>query len=388
MTELSRYGELAVMPCRSGPCEGEEADAREIGREIGVRYVLQGSVQSSPERIRVNVQLFDGRDGRSVWANTFDSERTARDLFDLQDELTRQVIGEIAGSHGALARVELPRSRRKPPESLASHDCVFRAYDYLQNSQNHTAEAHLAARDCLERVVEVEPDYVDGLAWLAYLYAEQFHHHWNEADSEYDSRSRALQVGERAVSLDDSSQLAHAYLGLAALFSGDEERGVAEMSRAVELNPYNPIVMSLLAHYLANQGEFELAMPLAHRAIELNPNPPVWADFPMFVDHYVHGRYEQALVLAEGGLMGSVSFRDQLFLAATLGQLGRVDEAAPARNELGARWRKLCERIGCVGLNTDMLRSELIERHAFSASFTDQLIERLEKAGLKRQVAK
>jgi len=379
VTELSRYGELAVMPCRSGPCEGEDANAREIGKEIGVRYVLQGRVQSSPERIRVNVQLFDGRDGRSVWGKTFESERTARDLFDLQDELTQQVVGEIAGSYGALARAELPSARRKPPASLDSRDCVFRAYDYLQQ---HSPETHLAARDCLERVIEAEPDYVEGLAWLAYLYADQFHHRWNEPDGEYDSRVRALRVAERAVSLDDSNQLAHAYLGLAALFSGDAERGIAEMHRAVEFNPNNPVVLTVLNNYLALQGDFDAAVPLANRAIELFPYPPVYADFPLFVDHYVHGRYEQALVHSKGGVIGSRDFREPLFLAATLGQLGRIDEAAPALDELRRLWKELCQKAGCDGLEIDMLRRELIDRNAFSESIADKLIEGLAKAGL------
>jgi TolB-like protein len=379
VTELSRYGELAVMPCRSGPCEGEDAAAREIGRELGVRYVLQGRVQSSLDRIRVNVQLFDGRDGRSVWGNTFESERSARDLFDLQDELTQQVVGEIAGSYGALARAELPSARRKPPASVDSRDCVFRAYDYLQN---HSPETHLAARDCLERVIEAEPDYVEGLAWLAYLYSDQFHHRWNEPDGEYDSRVRALRVAERAVSLDDSNQLAHAYLGMAALFSGDTERGIAEMRRAVELNPNNPIVLTLLANYLALQEEFEAAVPMANRAIELVPHPPVFADFPLFVDHYMHGRYEQALVHSKGGVIGATDFREPLFLAATLGQLGRTEEAAAALDELRALWKELCLKAGCDGLDVGMLRRELIERNTFSESITDKMIEGLDKAGL------
>jgi serine/threonine protein kinase/tetratricopeptide (TPR) repeat protein len=382
VTELSRYGELAVMPCRSGPCEGEDADAREIGREIGVRYVLQGRVQSSPERIRVNVQLFDGSDGRSVWGNTFESERSARDLFDLQDELTEQVVGEIAGSFGALVRVELPSARRKPPASLGSRDCVFRAYDYLQN---HSPETHLAARDCLEHVVEVEPDYVEGLAWLAYFYAEQFHHRWNEPDGEYDSRERALRVAERAVSLDESNQLAHAYLGVAALFSGDDERGIAEMRRAAEINPNNPVVLTLLAWYLALQGESETAVPMAHRANELIAHPPRFVDFPLFVDHYVHGRYEQALAYAKRGVVGAGQLPDPLCTAATLGQLGRVDEAAPVLDEFRELWDQLCEQAGCDGLDLDMLRQELTERWAFSESLTDKLIEGLEKAGLKNE---
>ena len=380
VTELSRYGELAVMPCRSGPCEGDDADAREIGTEIGVRYVLQGSVQSSPERIRVNVQLFDGRDGRSIWGNTFESERTARDLFDLQDELTQQVVGAIAGSYGVLTRAELPGARRKPPASLGSRDCVFRAYDYLQT---HSPETHLAVRDCLERVTEAEPDYVEGLAWLSYIYAEQFHHRWNDPDGEYDSRVRALRTAERAVALDDSNQLAHAYLGIAALFSGDAERGIAEMHRAIELNPNTPLVLTLIAWYLALQGEFDTAVPMAKRARELVPHPPVFVDFPLLVDHYVHGRYERALVHSKAGVVGAGQFPEPLILAATLGQLGRVDEAAAALDELRTLWGDVCEQAGYDGLEIDSLRRELIERWVFSESFTDQLIEGLENAGLK-----
>ncbi len=383
VTELSRYGELAVMPCRSGPCEGDEPDPREVGGDTGARYVLDGRIQSSPERIRVNVQLHDGRDGRAVWAETFESERTARDLFDLQDELTHEVVKAIAGSHGALARIELPQARRKPPENLASHDCVFRAYDYLQNSTAHTAEVHLRARDCLERIVEASPDYVDGLAWLAYLYAEQFHHRFNEPDGEYDSLVRALRMGERAVALDDGNQLAHVGLGLAALFSGDDARGLAELRRAAELNPRNPIVLGLLANYLGVLEDFEQALPLTRRAIELNPHPPSWFDFPFFMDHYLESRYEQALELARRDLMGSLDFRDPVFLAATLGQLGRVDEAAPVLELLRTRWLELCEQIGCDALDTELLRRELVERHAFSEPFTDKLIEGLDKAGLR-----
>jgi TolB-like protein/Flp pilus assembly protein TadD len=384
VTELSRYGELAVMPCRSGPCEGEDADARKIGRETGVRYVLQGRVQSSPERIRVNVQLFDGRDGRSVWGNTFESERTAQDLFDLQDQLTQQVVGEIAGFSGALARAELPSARRKPPASLDSRDCVLRAYDYLQN---HTAETHLAARDCLERVVEDEPDYVEGLAWLAYFYSEQFHHRWNAPDGEYDSRERALKLAERAVALDDSSQVAHLYLGLAALFFGDSERGIAEIRRGVEINPNNSFALTLGAWYLALQGEFEMAVPMARRARELTPYPPGWVNFPLFVDHYFHGRYEQALVLAKDGVVGPGQFPEPLTLAATLGQLGRVDETEPSLDEFRVLWDELCEQAGCEGFDFDTLRRELTERWVFSEPFTEQLIEGLRKAGLQNRSA-
>ncbi|MBW1886159.1 MAG: protein kinase, partial [Deltaproteobacteria bacterium] len=370
VTELSRYGELSVIACKSGPCEGSDADAREIGEFLGVRYVLQGRVQSTSQRIRVSVQLSNGGDGRSVWGNNYDSDMTARDLFDLQDDLTQHVVGAIAGSSGALSRAELPGARRKPPANLDSYDCVLRVYQYLHH---HYADNHLAARDCLERVVEAEPDYVDGLAWLAYLYADEFHHRWNEPDGDYDSRARALEFAERAVRLDDGNQLAHAYLGIASLFNGDSERGIAEIYRAVDLHPNNINVLALLSNYLALQGDFEHAVPMATKAIALDPNPPEYIRMPLFLDHYFHGRYEEALVLSKGGVVGGADFREPLFLAATYGQLGRIEEARPALDELRTLWARPMDEI----------RLELIERHAFSPELADRIIEGAAKAGLE-----
>jgi TolB-like protein len=382
VTELYRYDELVVMPCREGPCERSGADPRTIGREIGVRYVLQGTVQSSPDRIRVNVQLSDGRDGRSVWADTFNSKRTALDLFDLQDQLTRQVVNAIAGSHGVLARVDLRGSRRKPPASMNSYDCVLRVYGFWQE---HTAESLREARNCLERVQAAEPDYVEGLAWLALLYADQHYHYWDESGQDYDSRARAVELGERAVSLDGGNPRARAHLGFALLRSGDSERGIAEMDRAVELNPNNPDLLDILGSSLVKTGEFARAVAITKRAIELNPYPPEWIDLPLFIDHYVHGRYEQALVHSKNGLVAIEDFREPLYLAATLGQLGRREEVVPVLNELRAQWARLCEQTGCEDLDIDDVRRELSEHHGFSESITERLIEGLVKAGLKEE---
>jgi tetratricopeptide (TPR) repeat protein len=142
--------------------------------------------------------------------------------------------------------------------------------------------------------------------------------------------------------------------------------------------------MHLLSNYLAIRGDFETAVPMARRAIELNPHPPEYADFPLFVDHYVHGRYEQALVHSKGGVVANdTDFREPLFLAATLGQLGRIDEAAAALDEMRFLLGELSKRAAFEGLDIGMVRRELLERHAFTESFTDQLIEGLVKAGMK-----
>jgi serine/threonine protein kinase len=370
VTELSRYGELSVIACKSGPCEGDQVDVREIGESLDVRYVLQGRVQSTPQNIRVSFQLSSGGDGRLVWGDKYERKMTARDLFDLQDDLTRQVVSAIAGSTGALARAELPGARRKPPANLDSYDCILRVYQYLKH---HFPENHLAARECLERVVEAEPDYVDGLAWLSYLYTEQFHHRWNEPEGEYDSRARALEFAERAVRLDDGNQLAHAYLGLALVYVGDGERGIIEMRRAVDLHPNNAHLLTMMSNKLASQGDFEHAVPMARKAIALTPNPPEYIDLALFLDHYFHGRYAEALALSRGGVIGGPDFREPLFLAATYGQLGRLEEARPVLDELRTLWTR----------PTNELRIELIERHLFSPDVADRLIEGAAKAGLE-----
>ncbi|HXV76213.1 MAG TPA: hypothetical protein VD788_07820 [Candidatus Polarisedimenticolaceae bacterium] len=166
------------------------------------------------------------------------------------------------------------------------------------------------------------------------------------------------------MALDNGNVLVHTALGLAALFSGEVEQGLAELRRAAELRPHNLIVLTLLANYLANQGEFELALSLTRRVIELNPHPPSWVAYPMFADHYLHGRYDAALELARQDLMGSGDFRDPLFLAPRSGSSAGPTKPRPRS--------ATCVRPG----------SRLIERHAFSALFTDELIEGLEQAGL------
>ena len=144
----------------------------------------------------------------------------------------QQVVSAIAGNYGALARAELTALRGKPPADLRSYDCVLRAYDYLQN---HSDENHALARECLEKVVEAEPDYADGLAWLGYIYADEYHHRRNERLNEYDALDRALELGLKAVRLDDASHVTHGNLGLTYYFRGDYERGDFESRRAMEL---------------------------------------------------------------------------------------------------------------------------------------------------------
>lgn len=370
ITQLSKYQDLLVV-ARTSTLEYKDqaVDVRTVGESLGIRYVLQGSVQKAGNKIRLTAQLSDADDGRQIWGESYDRDLTASDFFSLQDELTGEVLSAIAGSYGALFQAELAAARRKPPESLDAYDCVLRVYDYLQI---HSGEKHLAARDCLELVVDESTDYVDALAWLAYLYGEEYHHRWNARPDEYDALDRALQLGEAAVQLDAVSQVAHGCLALTLFMRGDYDRATVEAQRAVDLNPRNALWLGLMGLYLSQLGDSERGLPMVRDATLLSPHPPTWFRMAFFYDHYLAGRYNEAL--ADARLLDwDGDFRIPLFVAASYGQLGRVDEAAPALAEFRGLWPMPVEE----------LRTELIERHAFAPELADRLMEGLTNAGME-----
>jgi len=371
ITELSRYRELAVIAhfaTADFKKVNADADLAEIGATLKARYVLQGSVFRQGDRIRINVRLSDAVENRSVWGNSYERDLTVQDLFAIQDDLTQQVVSAIAGTYGAVARAGLSALRGKAPSSLRSYDCVLRTYDYLQN---HTTENHALARECLEKVVEAEPDYAEGLAWLGYIYAEEYHHRRNERLDEYDALDRALELGLEAIRLDGASHVAHGTFSLTYYFRGDYERARVENRRAIELAPNNAMWLVILGLYHIQREEFEEGVPMVNRAIELfTPHPPGWVRMGTFLDHYAHERYEEALAEVQATELGE-DLRGPLFLAANYGQLGRTADAQPVLEELRRLWT----------LPASELRAEMIERHAYSPGLTDHLLDGLTKAG-------
>jgi len=209
------------------------------------------------------------------------------------------------------------------------------------------------------------------LAWLAYLYAEEYHHRWNERTDEYIALDRARDLAEKAVRLDNANHVSHFALSLIHTFSGEHELAKIEGRRTLELSPNNAMWLSVFAAYLTAQEDFENGLPMVRKAIALSPHPQGWITMPLFYDHYHHGRYEEALAASQGmDLFGD--FRGPLFVAASYGQLGRPDEAEPSIEEMRALWSWPVGEI----------RQELIERHGYTPGLTDHLMEGLAKAGL------
>ena len=372
MAELAQYRELGVI-ARSATSryrDREDLNVSELGEVLGARYVLQGSVRRSGDRIRVNVELSDGEDARSLWAEVYQRDLTAGDVFEIQDELTQRVVNSIAGSYGALTRAALPRVRAGSGATLGAYDCILRAYEYLQV---HTQENHLAAHDCLMGFRETE--YVDALAWLAYLWAELYHHRWDQRDGP-EALATARELAERAVRLDETSHVAHGALALTSFFAGDTEQARIQSFRTIELSPNNTTWLSLIGAYLAQAGDFEGGIAMVDRAVALNPHPPSWIRLPILYQAIDEKRWEAMLEEAMEMDLGD-DFRGPLFVASALGHLGRRDEAQPHLRDLAALWNR----------PNDELRRELIERHAISQQLATALLDGLVRAGLELNVA-
>ena len=168
ITKLSRFKDLFVIARNSTfQYKGKAVDVRDVARELGARYVLEGSVRKAGTSLRVTAQLLDASDGTHLWAETYDRDLSASSIFAVQDEITEQVVGTIAGS-GVISRARFAEIERKPPESLAGYECVLLA----QNSGRYDtirSEYRKKARSCLERTVRDDPGYTDAWAWLAWI---------------------------------------------------------------------------------------------------------------------------------------------------------------------------------------------------------------------------
>jgi adenylate cyclase len=364
-TQLSRFQDLLVIsPQATFRYKGAGDDPERIARELGVRYLLRGSVRRDAQTIRVSARLVDAETGASLWAERFDREGTARSLFNLQDELAARVVATIADPvAGVVAHDQRGESERKQPANLGAYDCVLRAYAF---TRLHTEEAHRVARDCLEAAVLAEPDYVDAVAQLAYMYREEYQHGFNARP---DPARRALETAQRAVEMDARNQMAQFSLAIAHHALGDVDGFSRAARRAIELNPSNARVVSGLAMYIAFAGEWERGVALSREALRLNPFRGPMAYLTLAANQYRQGRYADAH--AE---IRDVDFPEldalRLQRAAIDGQLGRTQQG-----------RAVLDALADASPDAYADPRGELRKYGADEAFQDHLVEGLEKAG-------
>src|SRR5215470_5792539 len=312
ITDLSKVPGLLVIARNSSfVYKGKHADIRSVAKDLGVRYVIEGSVRRASARVRINAQLIDASDNTHLWADRFD--RDLADVFLLQDEIVGKIVSALAGV--------LPSARpiaRQRATSLEAYDLFVRGRVLVTQS----VESNREARPLLQRSIELDPGFADAHAWLAMSHTWSWSY-WGEAPETH--RSLGLAAAQRAVSLDPENAGAHAILGYVLIHEGKPDSGAAELTTALQINPNHADAWSFLGVLKVGEGRAVEGIDDLRKAFRLNPHPPGWYYWHLGMIQYAAGRYEDAAeTLRHEATHRSGS---QRILAASLAQLGRIEEA-------------------------------------------------------------
>ena len=281
ITGLSLFPEFFVIARGSTfQYKGRALDVRDINRDLGAAYVVDGSVQRSAEGIRVTTRLHDAATGAQLWAQTYDKSLSASNVFEIQDDIRDQVAAMIAGTTGVVARHQAGEVRARRTENLASYECVLMAGAHYNE---FTPASHLRARDCIEQALETDPNYAEAWAWLTYLYADEDAFGFNPRP---DALDRSLEAGLRAVKLDPASAIAHSALARTHAYRQELDDFFVHAERADELNPNNVFVVVDMGQFMTMLGRADRGSALVRKAMKLNPYHQGWYYIGFFYEHY------------------------------------------------------------------------------------------------------
>ncbi|MEM6354101.1 MAG: hypothetical protein AAF844_00250 [Pseudomonadota bacterium] len=306
---------------------------------LGVDYVFEGSFRMSADRVRVTGQLIDAERDVHLWADVFDRALTARDLFEIQDDLAEILAARIADRYGPIGRRD-GRQSRPGTGSLDAYSAVLMFYD---NYALHDPELHAQARAALERAVKIDPAYADAWAALGAIHLDEFRFNYNVVEGATPALERTIEAASYALVLDANNIIAHQFLACAYFHAGafDEFRVFAE--KALTLNPGNADVLADMGTCYAFIGEIERGEALTARALELNPTHPGWYHTVGMVTQFMHGDYQAALqeqvMFHTPGFFWSFAWK-----APILAKLGRIEEAAEAIEQLLELYPDFAER--------------------------------------------
>ena len=323
ITELSRFQELRVIARNSVMTyKGKPVRVQEVGHDLGVRYVLEGSVRRAGARVRITAQLIDAATGHHLWAERFD--RDLADIFDVQDEVTSRIVVTLAGK---LEESERRRARSLQTDNLEAYDCVLRGRELWFR---FTPEANREARRLYEKAIELDPDYARAYASLAWTYLTEHDERWG--DPEDQPLERALEYARRGVMVNPASHSNHLTLGQVCLGKGLHDEALEALQTAITLNPNDADGYVFLAETLSFAGRPDEAIELIEKAQRLNPASPRWYAWLLAVRHSMSpgATRTPSPRCARAGRWSPWRYR---WLAVAYGQLGREQDAKAAAEE-------------------------------------------------------
>jgi TolB-like protein/lipopolysaccharide biosynthesis regulator YciM len=318
ITDLARFRDLEVIARNSTlPYKGRPVDVRQVGKDLDVRYVLEGSIQRQADRVRITAQLIDASSGAHVWSERWD--RPAQDVFAVQTEVAESVANRIGG-YGLVAAASREVAKRKRPENLEAYDLYLLG---VEAKHRQTEESEQEAIRLLQQALELDPQFARAWTALSWAYAISA----GFAPDETVLRQKALDAARRALQLDPMDAEAHVALADAVGMMGDIAQAEAALERAMQLNPNADVVLELYAGWASSFGKPESGAEAAEKFIRVNPNYPVWATGGLSYAFFMAGRYEdclQVLVQRPDEAMNAGAF---IRKAGSLAALGRAAEA-------------------------------------------------------------
>jgi len=329
ITELARARWFSVVARNTSfSYKGKGADSKQLARELGVRYVVEGSLRQAGNRVRVGCQLAEAASGEHLWAERFDG--TLEDSFDLQDQITESLIGSVGP---VLRAAEFERARRKPEASQDTYDLVCRA---IPAAFTETAEANQEALRLLGLVLETDPGYA--LANALAAWCRQQRHLMNWPGGEEDDREAAKRLARAAIAEGGDASLALAVAGaVRAALSRDHDSALAAVDRATMINPKSAIVLGFDALTRCLGGAYDTAIEHAEKALQLSPKEPLiyHAVTALSLACLLTGRSDEAVSHARRAIDGNRNFAlPYCVLALGCIRLGRSEEASQAIRQL------------------------------------------------------
>lgn len=329
ITGLSNIRHLFVIARNSTFTYKEKpVKVQQVAEELGISYVLEGSVRKAGNRIRITAQLVDAITGHHLWAERYD--RDLKDIFAIQDEITMKIVTALQVE---LTEGEQARLYGKGTENLEAYTKFLRAQKYFYKGD------FSLSRQMAKEAVELDENYPAPYVLLAWTHWFEARLGWGESSAE--SLKQAYSTSQKALTMDDTIPGVHAIIGGIHLYQRQHELAIAEGARAVALGPNNADVHAMMGHILRFAGSFEEAIDMTKKAVRLHPNYPSFYLMELAMCHYYLGKYEEAVAfaeqlrtLAQSRGEDNILWSSHLILAINYIRLGREKEARAAATEV------------------------------------------------------
>ncbi|MBW2565006.1 MAG: tetratricopeptide repeat protein, partial [Deltaproteobacteria bacterium] len=320
ITALSKTDQLFVIARNSTfTYKGKPVKVKQVAQELGVRYVLEGSVRKSGNRVRITAQLIDATTGHHLWAESYD--RDLKDIFVLQDEITMEIITALQVK---LTEGEQARMWSKKYKNL---DILLKRMEGLSNWRKGTKEGHIKSGQLAQEVIDMAPEHSFGYMALGWYYWYLFY----SGQSPRESIAKALKLAQKAISLDESDAFSYGLLGSVYLMMRQYEKAIAAGERSIEFDPNGAMQHGLLGLTLSYAGRPDEAIGYLKRGIRLNPFPASWYFAHLARCYILKGQYEGALIATKKAIQRSPgNWGNNVTLAVSYALLDRQQEAEAA----------------------------------------------------------